>query len=81
MQCAPGADFRPVLAMVDRVLAARKGVDAARAAAAKAAPGKPAAGQPRPGHLQQPQQKVGGACGQVCAQTGSSMCLPSVCMC
>lgn len=72
LQCAPGADFRPMLAMVDRVMAARREM---QAAAAKGAAAKPAAGQQRPGQpgSQQPQQKVS-SCAQHAQRAGAPPC-------
>jgi hypothetical protein len=64
VQCAPGADFRPMLAMVDRVMAARKEMErAAKGAAAKSAPGQ-----------QRPQGQPGGQPQQAKVCIGSSRC-------
>jgi hypothetical protein len=52
VQCAPGANFKPVLELLDKVLIARKQIEAAQAAAAgklgtAAAGGKPGQQQQR----------------------------------
>lgn len=66
--CAPGANFKPVLDMLDKVLAHRKAAEVAAAAAAanaKAAAGKqqqrPASGQQRPAQQPQPAKPAGPA--------------------
>lgn len=66
LQCAPGANFTPVLQMVDKVLAARKQLEAAGVkpgaqAAAKAAKGPPGQQQRQPGQPHPQQQKVSAA--------------------
>lgn len=77
LQCAPGANFKPVLDMLDKVLMYRKLAEGAAATAngAKPAPGKQQQHQKPAQHAQRPapaqQQKVG--CGWLIHMLAHSM--------